>query len=201
MTEFAAIGDVHGRIAELEEVVEHVLSRTRHLVFLGDYVNRGHYSMEVVDYLIRLRRREGISCTFLRGNHDDVFLEALLGGSLDTLLRMGGAATIASYVSAPRGDVALQLRSCVPDLHMRFFRDLQPWMMTKHVFAAHAPNSAFAEKMANRYCIYGHVPQQNNRPTIDRTHALIDTGCGTTEGGRLTSLFWPELDWFQSRLR
>lgn len=199
--ECAFIGDIHGHLEELDEVVEYTLSRTQRLVFLGDYINRGPNSREVVDYLIRLRRREDLDCIFLRGNHDEVFLDALSGKSIDRLLRMGGAATVASYVHAPSGDVALQLRQSVPDSHVQFFRDLKPWMMTEHLFAAHAPNSASTENANGRYCIYGHVPQRNGIPTINRDRALIDTGCGTTEGGRLTCLFWPGLDWFQSRPR
>jgi calcineurin-like phosphoesterase family protein len=201
VTELAFIGDIHGSLPELEEVVEYAISRTRRLVFLGDYVNRGHNSRQVVDYLIRLDGLDGTDCTFLCGNHDQTFLEALLGGSLDALLRMGGAPTIASYVHSPSSDVALQLRKSVPDSHVRFFRTLAPWMMTEHVFATHAPDSAPMEEVEDRYCIYGHLPQENGMPTINRTHALIDTGCGTTEGGRLTCLFWPGLDWFQSSVR
>lgn len=199
--ERAFIGDVHGRLADLEEVVEHALSRTRRLVFLGDYINRGRNSREVVDYLVQLNRREDLDCIFLRGNHDAVFLNTLLGDSIDNLLRMGGATTVASYVPAPVGNVALQLQQNVPDSHVQFFRDLRPWMITKHVFAAHDPGSAPVEIAKGRYCIYGHVPQRSGKPTISRSHALIDTGCGTTEDGRLTCLFWPELHWFQSTPR
>lgn len=202
MTVFAFIGDIHGCLEELEEVVEHVRSRTRHLVFLGDYVNRGLRSREVVEYLILLNSSNDIECTFLLGNHDETFLDAVSTGNIDTLLRMGGATTIASYVREPAGDIPSQLSQSVPEAHLRFFRDLVPYMATDNVFAAHAPNGVQETKeAAGRYRVYGHLPQRHGKPTITDTHALIDTGCGTTEDGRLTCLFWPELDWFQSSRR
>jgi 3',5'-cyclic AMP phosphodiesterase CpdA len=201
VTEFAFVGDIHGCLAELEEVVEYALSRTRRLVFLGDYVNRGHHSREVIDYLIRLSRSDA-ECTFLRGNHDEAFLNTLSTGNIDTLLRMGGATTIASYVREPTGDIISQLRQSVPDAHFHFFRDLVPYLAADSVFAAHAPNLAQeTEKALGRYRVYGHLPQRYGRPTITDTQAFIDTGCGTTEDGRLTCLFWPRLDWIQSSRR
>jgi calcineurin-like phosphoesterase family protein len=202
LTEFAFIGDIHGCLTELKEVVEYALSRTRHLVFLGDYVNRGHHSREVIDYLIRLNHSEDVVCTFLLGNHDEVFLDALSAGNIDTLLRMGGATTIASYVYKPTGDILSQFRQSVPEAHIQFFSDLVPWMTTDDVFAIHAPDLTLErERTAGQYRIYGHLPQQHGKPKITATHAFIDTGCGTTEAGRLTCLFWPELDWFQSSQR
>jgi serine/threonine protein phosphatase 1 len=202
VTELAFIGDIHGCLQELEEVVEHALSRTRRLVFLGDYVNRGQHSREVIDHLIHLNSSDDVECTFLRGNHDEVFLDTLSTGNIDTLLRMGGATTIASYVHEPAGDVLSQLRQSVPDAHFHFFSDLLPCMTTDGVFAAHAPNLAReADEAAGRYRVYGHHPQRYGKPTITGTHAFIDTGCGTTEDGRLTCLFWPGLDWFQSSRR
>lgn len=202
MTEFAFIGDIHGCLAELIEVIEHALTRTRRLVFLGDYVNRGLRSREVVEYLIRLNNSDDIECTFLLGNHDEAFLDAVSTGSIDMLLRMGGATTIASYVREPAGDIPSQLRQSVPEEHLNFFRDLLPYMATDDVFAIHAPKMAQGmEEGAGRYRVYGHLPQQRGRPTVTDTQALIDTGCGTTGDGRLTCLFWPELDWFQSSRR
>jgi serine/threonine protein phosphatase 1 len=200
--EFAFIGDVHGCLAELEEVVEYTLARTRRLIFLGDYVNRGHHSREVVDYLIRLNLSGDAECTFLLGNHDEAFLNALTIGSIDTLLRMGGATTIASYVREPAGDIFSQLRQSVPDAHFHFFRDLAPYMKADGVFAAHAPKPQQETEHAwGRYQVYGHFPQRNGKPMITNAQAFIDTGCGTTEDGRLTCLFWPKLDWIQSSRR
>jgi serine/threonine protein phosphatase 1 len=199
VTELGFVGDIHGCVEELEEVVEHALSRTRRLVFLGDYVNRGQRSREVIDYLTCLSWSDDVECIFLRGHHDEAFLSALSVGDIDTLIRMGGARTIASYIHEPAGDILLQLRQAVPEAHLEFLRGLLPYVTTARVFAAHAPNLAQeVGESAGKYCIYGHLPQRNGMPTVTATQAFIDTGCGTTEDGRLTCLFWPELDWLQS---
>lgn len=199
MTELALIGDIHGCMAELEEIVDRALTRTRRLIFLGDYVNRGHHSRDVVDYLIDLSLSSISECTFLRGNHDETFLDALSSGNLDPLFRMGGATTIASYIQEPTKDIVFQLRQCVPVDHVEFFRTLEPYVATNGIFAAHTPNTMQeAENSLGKYRVYGHIPQRYGRPTITKTQAFIDTGCGTTDDGRLTCLFWPSLDWIQS---
>lgn len=199
MKELAFIGDVHGCLVELEEVVGRALPRAARLIFLGDYVNRGPRTREVIDYLVRLSRSDKTKYTFLRGNHDEAFLDTLTAGSIDTLLHMGGATTIASYVPEPRGDVLTQLRQSVPDSHLQFLRNLAPYLSVDNVFAVHDPSMMNEiTTTAGKFGIYGHLPQRSGKPTICDTEAFIDTGCGTTKDGRLTCLFWPSLEWFQS---
>src|SRR5579884_585200 len=64
------VGDIHGMLRPLDALVTAVGSRDpgAHLIFVGDYVNRGPDSRRVIDLLLTLPR-----ATFLRGNHDDVF--------------------------------------------------------------------------------------------------------------------------------
>ncbi len=91
MNEIGFIGDIHGCIEELDELVTAARSRTSHLVFLGDYVNRGPHSREVIDFLIRLQQTKGISTSFIMGgNHDQAFLDSLVGDGFDSFLRIGG---------------------------------------------------------------------------------------------------------------
>ncbi|WIX92467.1 metallophosphoesterase family protein [Amycolatopsis sp. DG1A-15b] len=203
MTEYAFVGDIHGCFNELENVVARARSQTRHLVFLGDYVNRGKHSRQVIDFLVSLQESAEIECAFLRGNHDQAFLDTLDNGEIDVLLRMGGAATIASYVDEPSDDILTQLRRSVPDEHVQFFRSLPMSMSTDRVYASHIPNLGPGEReaAAGKYRIHGHVVQSNGVPTITDTHAFIDTGCGTTPAGSLTCLFWPSLEWIQSEPR
>ncbi len=199
MKELAFIGDIHGCLGELEEIVTEARRRTPRLVFLGDYVNRGQKSREVIEYLIRLSRLSEVSCNFIFGNHDQAFLDTIVYGRIDRFLRMGGAATIASYVDAPRGDLLSQVRHAVPRDHVDFLQALIPSMMNDGVFAAH--DRAVQHKLEvdpSVFRIYGHSPQRDLVPTINATEAFIDTGCGTIVDGRLTCMFWPSLDWVQS---
>lgn len=190
----AFIGDVHGCLEPLREVVERAREAASTLVFLGDYVDRGHESREVIDYLVALAADRSIKCRFLAGNHDEELLRVLDGGELDLLLRMGGARTVRSYVAQPYGNVGEQLRQAVPRAHVEFLRALERVAVLDGVQASHEaqPNP---EKL---FTVTGHDVQPSLEPRISARDAFIDTGCGTAAGGRLTCLLWPSLEWFQS---
>jgi serine/threonine protein phosphatase 1 len=201
MTEVGFIGDIHGCLDELRELVNAATARVSRLVFLGDYVNRGPNSREVLDYLVKLA--ESQECTFLLGHHDEAFRDAVLADGLDRFLRMGGAATVSSYVEQPYGDVGAQLRARISPEHVRFLTTLAPLAQTESYVAAHAID--YLERGLDRdgadddrFRIFGHAPQAAGVPTVTRAGAFIDTGCGTNPGGRLTCLFWPSLTWIQS---
>jgi serine/threonine protein phosphatase 1 len=201
--EIGFIGDVHGCLDALEAVVSQVVSRVDSLVFLGDYVNKGKQSREVIQFLIDLKISGRVPCKFVKGHHDAAFLAALVDGKIDAFLRMGGAATICSYVDAPRGDLLAQVRAAVPFAHVNFLRSLVPHIEERGVYAAHdvGPKEVAAEETKSdlyHYFVYGHSPQVGLVPNVTDGEAFIDTGCGTLQSGRLTCLFWPSLDWVQS---
>ena len=59
MKKIFAIGDIHGCYDRLKALMEKIpidCSRDT-LVFIGDYIDRGPHSVEVVDYLIQLKNR------------------------------------------------------------------------------------------------------------------------------------------------
>lgn len=191
----ALIGDVHGCIAPLREIVELALKRTSVLVFLGDYINRGSDASAVVEHLATLQNDARIETHFLAGNHDIEFQRVLQGEEVDTLLRMGGAPTIRSYVDHPYGDVGQQLRDAVPRLHRDFFSDLASTFEIDGLIASHTSPERLR---AGRYAVSAHSPRHTSKPEIGPSAAFIDTGCGTLDNGRLTSLYWPSLEWDQS---
>jgi serine/threonine protein phosphatase 1 len=132
-----AIGDVHGRddlLAELLDKIEADSARRgpakRVLVLLGDLVDRGPASKEVVERL-RTYRPSGTRLVFLAGNHEEVLLRILDGevSLVPDWLRFGGAECLRSYGADPdriRGmdqTRALEIiRSAVPDSHAEFLR-------------------------------------------------------------------------------
>src|SRR5579885_1662799 len=77
-----AIGDIHGQIAQLRVLLERLRTRPLReidrLVFLGDYVYRVENSRAVVELLIALQK-ERPNTVFLRGNHEQLMLDALDG--------------------------------------------------------------------------------------------------------------------------
>ena len=98
-----AIGDIHGRDDLLERM--HAMieadrmvppSADAVVVYLGDYVDRGPCSCEVIDRLIR-KPVKGCRAIHLRGNHEDMMLRFLDDAANDVWLANGGLATLLSY--------------------------------------------------------------------------------------------------------
>jgi serine/threonine protein phosphatase 1 len=102
-----AVGDVHGRA----DLLEHVLARIdwdsastpglRDIeVFLGDYVDRGPASANVITQLIQ--RSEYRETIFLRGNHEALLLDFLQNpAALSDWQHVGGLETLMSYGLQP----------------------------------------------------------------------------------------------------
>ena len=112
---FYAIGDIHGQ----KEMLDHALlliaadgGAAAPLVFLGDYTDRGPDSRGVIDTLIK-GRDAGFDWTFIKGNHDRMFLRFVEDGVIhDPAIksglswlnpRLGGDTTLASYGIVPTG--------------------------------------------------------------------------------------------------
>jgi serine/threonine protein phosphatase 1 len=133
-----AIGDLHGCAKTLDAMLAKLQPRLdEHLVFIGDYVDRGPDSRGVLSRLIELEQaaydRKGPTCTFLRGNHDQMMLDYLdTGGSNLVLWRMnGGLSTIANYLQGP-GDID------VPPDHVAFQRRTELLYETEEFVFVHA---------------------------------------------------------------
>lgn len=189
------IGDVHGNVAALSGLLQAIKDTYRRVVFVGDYINRGTDSAAVIQLLID-HINVGADLHCLAGNHDTAFLDCLDSGHLTEFLRMGGAATIKSYISSPEPDVLEQLRRMVPGSHRDFLRDLQTSYAEESLRVTHYRNEPDTFT-GSRFHVFGHVPQADLVPMITSDWAAIDTGCGTVTNGRLTCLFWPSLEYVQ----
>ncbi len=76
MSRTLVIGDIHGALKALEQILERAeVSPNDTLIFLGDYVDGWGQSPEVLDKLIQLSQTH--KCIFMRGNHDDLLLQWL----------------------------------------------------------------------------------------------------------------------------
>ena len=132
-----AIGDIHGRLDLLDELLARIEAddarrgaRKTLLVFLGDLIDRGPSSAQVVERL-RTYRRDGIRPVFLLGNHEEVLLRIIDGDAAmyTSWLRFGGAETLASY-GVDALDIAAQgaagavaaVRNAIPAEHVTFLR-------------------------------------------------------------------------------
>jgi serine/threonine protein phosphatase 1 len=154
---FWIIGDIHGMVRPLEGLLAAVARRdaAAKIIFVGDYVNRGAESKQVIDLLTALPQ-----ATFLRGNHDDIFDLILHGdcytchpsapdrvtaftwffqhGLAETLMSYGAdLAILESVVRRPSDRAIVDCVSIVPQAHRQFIRSLKPFYETVNFFVAH----------------------------------------------------------------
>src|SRR5579884_245115 len=135
------IGDVHGRLDLLKALlgkIYHELDREPAgrclLLFLGDLIDRGPNSAQVIERL-RTYTRPAVEPVFLLGNHEEVLLR-ILDGDADLITKwrwFGGAECLSSYgvnpddIAAAGEDEALaMIRAAIPIEHVEFvqsFRD------------------------------------------------------------------------------
>jgi serine/threonine protein phosphatase 1 len=91
------IGDIHSGLKALKDLVKQFSpSPEDRLIFLGDYVDGWSDAVSTVSYLIELS--DTYNCIFIRGNHDQLTLEWLLGQhKREQWLMHGGQSTVDSY--------------------------------------------------------------------------------------------------------
>ena len=213
-----AIGDIHGRVDLLNNIFERIDADLKSnpitnsvQVFLGDYIDRGPESREVLD---RLVERKGTHQTvFIKGNHE-TFLPSFLADPsvLSDWQRLGGLETLMSYGILPSINpdrpaqvrLAAALDRAFPDSHRKFLADTRLSYSCGDFFFVHAgirPGIPLegqheedllwirwefldCEDDFGKVIIHGHtpVPQVDIRPN----RINIDTGAYAT--GQLTCL-------------
>ena len=123
MNKTFVVGDIHGGLLALKQVLaKSEVEKSDSLIFLGDYVDGWSQSPEVLDYLIEIGKRQ--NCIFIRGNHDELLLQWLLGNERDFDKKMwfkhGGKATYDSYlnVSEEKKKVHIEFLSDLKNYHL-----------------------------------------------------------------------------------
>src|SRR5690349_7172594 len=91
------IGDIHGCDVALNVLLENLnVAPDDTVVLLGDVVSRGPATKQCVDRLLELRQH--CQLIFIRGNHEEMMLDSMAGGSLEPIwLAHGGKEALASY--------------------------------------------------------------------------------------------------------
>ena len=213
-----AIGDVHGCADLLDALLARIdadLARRpiaqSTQIFLGDYIDRGPHSRQVIDLLIARRREH--KALFLKGNHELYMLEALSERSISPeWLQMGGASTLVSYGVTPSRrpdpsadrEVAIAFGEAIPESHRKFIESLALAFTCGDFFFTHAgvrPGIALQmqhqqdllwiredfllhEDDFGKVVVHGHTPTM--LPDIRPNRINVDTGAYAT--GRLTCL-------------
>lgn len=205
-----AIGDIHGRLDLTQSLLEKIWSDApsgpNMLIFLGDYVDRGPASKDVIDYLIALKR-PGWEIVMLAGNHEVSLLEFLKNPEIYPAWRTyGGAETLLSYgVRPPMFSDAKEIRLAHEDFvakfplaHFDFLSNLPNFYEVGDYFFVHAgvrPGIPLEKQVADdllwirdeflvsdqsfgKMVVYGHTPAE--KPVVRANRIGVDTGAYAT---------------------
>ena len=99
-----AIGDIHGCLKQLISLQKNILNTKNFkkdndlLLYIGDYIDRGPHSKDVINQIIKLQK-ENIKSIFLMGNHEQVMIDFLFNkiNNLKYWLNLGADQTFKSY--------------------------------------------------------------------------------------------------------
>ncbi|MFQ5730876.1 MAG: metallophosphoesterase [Planctomycetaceae bacterium] len=180
-----AIGDIHGCDIALETMLAHLQPTVDDtVVVLGDVVDRGPNTKRCIDLLLELRA----SCrlVFLLGNHEEMMLDALDGGSWSgSWPAYGGQEVIDSY-----GGIGN-----IPEAHLEFMRSGLDYHETQEMIFVHAnlqPDVALDQQDADwlrwnhltgneqphpsgKWVVCGHTRLADGVPAILNGWVCIDT--------------------------
>ena len=203
-----AIGDIHGCLTSLQQLLDKVVHRADTLVFLGDYVDRGTNSKQVVETILALQKTHPRVIT-LMGNHDFLFLQYLVGQENPLFLRVGGRQTLASYGLPLRANQE-EIARCMPPAHFSFFKNLPLFWEDPHAIYVHAglQPGCHLSQQSPQWCLWAreafiHSTFSFGKPVIfghtvfDQplvTPSKIGVDTGAVYGGRLTALLVPNIE-------
>jgi serine/threonine protein phosphatase 1 len=171
-------------------------------VFLGDYIDRGPHSRDVVDLLIRLQASAPTETLCLRGNHEEMLISASDCGDEITWLHNGGDMTLRSY--------GVDGADAIPAEHLAWFHSLPVSLNDGRRFFVHAgirPGVPLDRQkretmlwirepfLSDRrdhvhYIVHGHTPLRSGQPEHLANRLNLDTGA--VFGGPLTAAVFDE---------
>lgn len=187
-----AIGDIHGMHEKLTTLLARCKAfgdgRPHRLVFLGDYIDRGNSSKEVIEIIMGLRGDEPPPI-LLRGNHEQMLIDAAASPEAELTWHMnGGADTLNSYGVANAFDIPsahlefLRSLPCSYDDGLRFFvhAGVDPSVSltrqkAKHLLWAREPFLS-SKRDFGRLVVHGHTPTSTGAPELLSNRLNVDTG-------------------------
>lgn len=95
------IGDIHGNIQELKNLVNRLEDKKEKIIFLGDYIDKGMDTKKTLDFLNQLKKER--NCIFIKGNHDYCWERFLKFHELDhqDFLLKYGVSSLMEFVDKP----------------------------------------------------------------------------------------------------
>jgi len=202
-----AIADVHGCYYTLKNLIEEKIQPSQEdiIYFLGDYIDRGTGSKQIIDYIIQLQEAD-YQVVALKGNHEDVMIRGYYQAKEqnkqvgffyleDSWLNYGGDATLKSFEVDNLKDI--------PQKYIDYLEKLPYYQEEEKTLLVHAGLNFSAEdpfsdelsmlwaknfkvipeKIDNKILIHGHVPEKlsNIQRKIEKQSPnvpiSIDNGC------------------------
>jgi serine/threonine protein phosphatase 1 len=214
------VGDVHGRLDLLLRLHGQIIEDARkgpagdrRVFFLGDYIDRGPSSRQVLDFLMD-PNRSGPPATHLLGNHEAMLLQFLEDSSIgEQWIAYGGLATLMSYGVSLKGEGSTDQKLAaaqqalienLPNTHREFLRTLPTHATAGDYFFVHAgvrpgvplerqtdsdliwirEEFLASHDFHGKIVVHGH--SYRTEPEVCANRIGIDTGAYAT--GRLTCL-------------
>lgn len=205
---YIAVGDIHGCVDTLSSLLDKIGHKRSTFVFLGDYIDRGPDSRGCIAKLMDFSNDH--PCVFLRGNHEDMMLEAVRTGKTELWQLNGCQATLQSY------DTDARRLQFIPS-HLDFIKSTRVYFETADFFFVHAglnpgmtiddakkaPDAdhmfmwdrsylSSPDVVWEKTVVVGHTPMAD--PILKDKLINIDTGCVYKYKGfgRLTAICLPE---------
>jgi serine/threonine protein phosphatase 1 len=201
-----AIGDIHGCFTKLANVYRHCLDHSagkpHRFVFLGDYVDRGKRTKDVIDFLIRVQAAAPDRVVCLMGNHEDLLLDAAKGENVALWLDNSGDTTLRSY--------GVMTAAEIPPAHLEWIAALPLSHADGKRFYVHAgimPGVPLKKQerkvmlwmrepfLSDRrdhglFIVHGHTPLKTHEPQLLPNRLNLDTMA--VLGGPLTAAVFDE---------
>lgn len=190
------VSDIHGHNKTFRNGLKNLrLKKHDHLIILGDLIDRGPSSKEVLDTIFLLLD-SGFKITTILGNHEQMMLNAFENSDENLLwLKNGGKKTLSSFLTS-------DLKK-IPVKYLDYLRELKPYLELDNYLLVHAGINMKVDNpledihsllwmrnwtefydqnwISNRTIIHGHTPMQSdlikNQFSSDNTVICIDNGC------------------------
>lgn len=196
MARLIGISDIHGEYEKLSAVLDYLsLKNDDTVVFMGDYIDRGKRSREVVDRVIDTA--DICNCVYLIGSHEYAMMHAKKDDYYDYLFwNYGGDKTAESYGGFDN----------IMKVHGDFFRSLKFYHIAGKYLFVHAGlrgdypldeqdevDMVYIRGNFYNYphkfpykIIFGHT--EFDKPQVWNDKICIDTGCGKYKNSPLTAI-------------
>lgn len=214
------VSDIHGMYKQFEEIIQHWDGESQ-LVILGDMIDRGEYSYEVVQRVMDLQQQHPEKVIVMKGNHEDMLMYYVDGRMKDPtpFLVNGGLEMLRSFIKdldegAVEQNAAILRTQFAAEIeflrkarhyyqygnllitHAGFDSSLEDWQNTSTQDFLWIRNHYKEENKTGLINVFGHTPTRNMHEVDDiwvsPSGTYIGIDGGCAYGGQLNALLISE---------